>query len=303
MRGIAVGLLVVWAGVAAAGEVPGVGTRYSCGFLPGAKLLAVAEQTGPADAVMIELEELVRHPDAALMERALYQVSALDVPKLDVVQRIVVQNLLLQMEWGNQAPEVAMEARALVRWLALPPVVLDAIGSEPEAGLAFYVGPRAEWVERRGPSCGDAPLVHEYKNRGALAYRPLRTGRVRALVAQRVAIDSRGIPHVTPLVAQVEMRGGISDGAPACALEFDPHALAAGRPAGLRAQALAELSHPPFVMAKDGAATCYGCHADDGSRYGFEDVPAAEADALNLARREVLLGLAAQRLGWVSSAN
>ena len=303
MRKLSWVVVLAWASVARAGGLV-EGTPYGCGFVKGAGApLPRVQQEDAATLAIRELAEVVAHPTDAAMERALLHVSALDMNKLGVHERIVLQNQLLQLDWSSRPADIAMEARAVVRWLALPAVVLDAFGSEPESGLAAYLGPREGWVERQGPRCGSAPLVHEYRNRGALAYRPMRNGKLRALVAQRVALDSLGIPHVTPLIAQVEMRSGLGNGTAACALEFDPGALAAGRPAGLRALPLAELDHPPFVVARNGAATCYGCHGNGSELPGFEDVVGAEADALLLSRRTVLLEFAARRLGWVSQAN
>ncbi len=296
-------LLCVSVRVAGASTTPRPSTPYGCDFLP-AQVLPAERPRSPFSEVIDTLAGLAQHPDAELLAAVVQRASALEAAGLGLRQRIILQNQLLQVTWAAEQSSATLEdARRLAGRLALPGVLLEALGSEPERGLDSFLGPRSGWIERRGLTCGSSRLLHEWRYRGTLAFRPVRTEALRALVAQRVAVDVEGVPHLTPFIDHVEVRGRLDADVPACVLEFDARAQAVGAAAGLRMMGLGELHEDQFVFRRGDGVGCLVCHAPDGSRDGFEDVVGAEVAPLLTARRVTLLGFAAGRLAsWLGIA-
>lgn len=276
------------------------GTPYACDFLPAQRLPEALPES--RFAIVIErLAALAHHADREALAAVVAQASALEAAGLGIRQRIILQNQLLQVTWAaDQSSATLEDARRLAGRLALPGVLLQALGSEPERGLERFLGPRAGWIERRGLTCGSSRLLHEFRYGGTLGFRPVRTATLRALVAQRVAVDVEGVPHLTPLVDHVEVRGRLDADVPACVLEFDARAQAVGAAAGLRMMGLDEIHGDPFVFKRGDGVGCMACHAPDGSRAGFEDVVGEAVAPLLDARRVTLLGFATGRLAsWL----
>ncbi len=288
------------ASLANASTTPRPSTPYSCDFLP-AQALPAERPRSPFSEVIDTLAGLAHHADAEVLAAVVRRAAGLEAAGLGIRQRIILQNQLLQVTWAAEQSSATLEdARRLAGRLALPGVLLEALGSEPERGLDSFLGPRAGWIERRGVTCGSSRLLHEWRYGGTLAFRPVRTEALRALVAQRVAVDVEGVPHLTPLVDHVEVRGRLDADVPACVLEFDARAQAVGAAAGLRMMGLDEVHRDPFVFKRGDGVGCLVCHAPDGSRDGFEDVVGAEVAPLLAARRVTLLGFATERLAsWL----
>ncbi|MCC6993161.1 MAG: hypothetical protein IT370_00900 [Deltaproteobacteria bacterium] len=293
-------LLAVSVRLAGASTTPRPSTPYACDFLPAQTLPAERPRSRFSD-VIDTLAGLAYHADSQALAAVVEQATALEAAGLGLRQRIILQNQLLQVTWAAEQSSATLEnARRLAGRLALPGLLLQALGSEPERGLDSFLGPRAGWIERRGETCGSSRLLHEFRYGGTLGFRPVRTATLRALVAQRVAVDVEGVPHLTPLVDHVEVRGRLDADVPACVLEFDARAQAVGAAAGLRAMGLDEVHGDAFVFRRGDGVGCLACHAPDGSRDGFEDVaPEAVAPLLD-ARRVTLLGFATGRLAsWL----
>ena len=125
--------------------------------------------------------------------------------------------------------------------------------------------PRSRWQVRdlRGPlAAQELPArFHQDVNQDLVAFLPVLAGPRRALIAQLVAIDRDGEPHLTPVVGGLELRAGPAVDAPACVAELDLAAAACGAPAGL---APVDLAHHPvthfFTSPAPGRVGCPSCH-------------------------------------------
>ena len=162
---------------------------------------------------------------------------------------------------------------------------LVALGDGAHPRVASILGPTAGITERATRTCAGGNSVHAAHAGGKLAYRPLRAGDTRALVAQIVAFDADGNPHITPLVDGIELRLGDSTSAPACVVE-------AGADGVLRPVALAELhAHPPFVVRTGDGVGCVGCHRN-ANAMGARDIAGAELVKVDSARDAQVQALA-----------
>jgi hypothetical protein len=229
--------------------------------------------------------------ETAALSSALARAEATDPTTVSTLDRIVVQNTALgvAMRLGDAAT-TAPAAKRVVQRFALPAAELDAMGTAPWPALDLWIGPREGWVDRKGETCGDGRLLmHDRVFQGTRTFRPLRIGGRRALVSQLVAIDTDGLPHVTPAVGQIELRRGLGPGAAACVIEISPDALREGDAGGLRPMEIDELASTKFVHRMDqGHVGCIGCHGGGGIG-DFADVPADEADLLRRNRRTAAL--------------
>jgi hypothetical protein len=100
---------------------------------------------------------------------------------------------------------------------------------------------------------------------------------MRALVAQLVAFDPAGAPHVTPLVDGIELRLGDAVSSPACVIH-------AGDDGTLWTATHASLEeHPPFVTRRGNGVGCVRCH-QDGNAMNARDLTAAETTKIDVLR-------------------
>jgi hypothetical protein len=173
--------------------------------------------------------------------------------------------------WSNAYAEVM----ALARAIAPTSAELRALGDGARPQVSAILGDRI--TDRATQSCGSGRSIHVIHGGGLLAFRPLRAGTTRALVAQLVAFDTAGAPHITPLVDGLELRLGDAVSSPACVI----HANDDGT---LRAATLASIEeHPPFVARSGGGVGCAGCHRD-GNTMNARDLTAAEAAEIDVVR-------------------
>jgi len=140
-------------------------------------------------------------------------------------------------------------------------------------------------VERATQTCGSGNSIHVAVNGGLFAFRPLRAGTTRALVAQLVAFDGKGHPHVTPFVEAIEMRLGDAVDAPACVVESFPDG-------ALRPERLDRIEQrPPFVMRSGEGVGCNGCHSSSNAM-NARDIAGAELVKIDQLRTEQVEKLA-----------
>lgn len=225
-------------------------------------------------------------PASPALERAIGDALLAPVDTFSVRDRILIQAVALRAARGGDGR--ARAASALAQRGALDPSTLEKLGSDPRAELEPWIGSADGWVERRGPSCG--PLgTHDGAYEGALAFRTIRSGPLRVLFAQVVALDSELEPHVTPVIGLVELRTSMQAEAPACVLEASAE--------GLAALGFESLPMSPFIR-KDGGAMvgCSGCHTGGGP-YDLADLDHEEGGAFRIERRLALLERAKARAG------
>jgi hypothetical protein len=181
---------------------------------------------------------------------------------------------------------LAREAAAVVRRMALDASALRDLGADPSPDMEPLIGSSEGWVERRGPSCG--PLgVHDGAFSGELAFRTVRSGRMRALFGQVVAFDTALAPHVTPFVAVVELRTDVGPGAPACVLERTG--------AALEAVPFEQLPESAFIQQTgEGRVGCARCHTGTGP-YDLADLGREQGGGFRIERRIAQLERARER--------
>ena len=280
-----------------AGEI---GLPYDCrGVRPGpgwasptthatARLVAVVDPDSP--------ERVEETPE--LLE-ALSDASNQDPTALTIFERVVVQSTALSLALRAH-DELAERAWSVVERFAATPQELEALGSVADVSVEGWLGPRRSWHDRKGEQCGDGRLLlHDRFFAGARAFRPIRTGAWRALVAQLVAIDTQGGAHVTPFVGQIELRRGLDPEAPVCIVHLDEEALRGGAPGGLRRAQLDRLAPTRLVQhASPGAIACMNCHGGHGIG-DFDDVPEEEAASLRMNRQSALVELIEMRVNSI----
>jgi hypothetical protein len=219
-------------------------------------------------------------------------VKRLDANRLTPFERVLGQNAALSVALRSTQKPVLMHAAAgVVNHLALSPAKLATLGAGLDPAVERFLGPREAWVERKGDSCGDGRLLfHDRVYGGTRSFRPVRVGEWRALLAQLVAIDTAGRPHVSPFVAGIEIRRGLSPRSPACVVELDP------RTGALHAAPFADLHQTVFVRATSpGRLACTNCHGERG--FGdFYDVAHQDAPSLLANRRDALFALVREKL-------
>jgi len=188
----------------------------------------------------------------------------------------------LEAASGDAAP-IARVARlaiiALVRATAPTADELAALGDGAQPRVMPILGPAGGITQRATQSCGSGNSIHVFYNDGLLAFRPLRAGTTRALVAQLVAFDRDGHAHVTPLVESIELRLGDSETAPACVVE-------AGDDGALRPAQLGALhARPPFVVRADDGVACSNCHTGANTMQA-RDIAGDELARIDAARTQ-----------------
>jgi hypothetical protein len=275
---------------APAGKV--VGTRsepfvpYSCDALAPPAVAPVAAH--PVTAALLAASPVgqLGQPLSAEVDVALADAALVSLEALSTRDRILIQAVALRAAKGDG--KRAHTAAALARRVALDAGTLRALGSDPRRELEPWIGSAESWVERRGPSCG--PLgAHDGAYGGELAFRTIRSGSLRVLFAQVVALDSELAPHVTPVIGLIELRTGMHADSPACVLEAGAERL--------DMLAFDSLHASPFIrVEKDGKVGCTGCHTGAGP-YDLADLGREEGGAFRMERRLALLERARARVG------
>lgn len=245
------------------------------------------------------IAELVRAVDPASSNalvptehtaRALDTAASLDPAELRPFERVVLQNTALSVVLRASSDDVGAVplAKAIVQRFALDARTLEDLGAELDPAADRWIGPRVGWADRKGDACGDGRLLrHDRTYGGARAFRPIRSGDTRAIVAQLVAVDTSGAAHVTPFVGEVEVLRGAGESRTMCVAELDADGLLHGAPGGLRRVKREDVPQTKFVRASaSGHFTCNACHTASDSGVGdFYDVSAAEASTLGTNRR------------------
>lgn len=229
-----------------------------------------------------------QHVYVAAAEHALHRMAAVDVTKLPQRERIVAQNAALRLAIcaGEGGAAVQGPATSLVRKLALPASVLDALGDAPDPAVERWIGARDAWTEL-------LPLrvpVHSTGLGDTRVSRPVRARAAWANIQQLVAIDTRGRPHVTPLVGELDIHAPLDGKSKtACAASLDLAWLRCGVPGGLRRLDLDETNRRHIdasAMFATGVERprCLQCHIFDHP----VSKPAPSPDALLGARSQYL---------------
>ncbi len=211
---------------------------------------------------------------ALLVERA----HALPNEAFTSRERVLIQAAAIKI-WRAGSER----AGELARRVALDSSELSLLDTSPEADLLPVLGPAHKWVERRGDACGSS-AVHDRVFNGLLSFRPVRSGSMRALIAQVVAFDDTGHPAVTPFVASVELRTSMRADSPACVLELTGD--------GLTVMDYPDLEPTRFIEPlSNGTLSCGRCHMGD-SPFDLRDLRGEEALSFRYERRQSLLSLA-----------
>jgi len=262
-------ILVLVAGTASASTM----TRYSC------EGVSLAAQTPDTDAEVIRpWRRLAQMPSDAWWLLHVHVATARGVPALDTASRVRLQHqLLLVANKLESFPQARARVVALIKRVAPTADELAQLGSGAKPAVTAVLGPRELIIDRATQTCGTGNSIHVSAFGGLLAFRPLRVGAMRALVAQLVAIDRDGKPHVTPLVDAIEMRLGNAVSSPACVVE-------AGDDGVLRVAHYNELSdRPPFVIRQRGGVGCINCHSSENAMHA-RDIAGDELERVDALR-------------------
>ncbi len=230
-------------------------------------------------------EEICRGLNMALAEALSAELST-----LTAIERVVAQNGALRA-FGPRSceawtPGMSVKAARAVMRLALPAKAIEELGSEPWADVDAMIGKRATWVERQTKHEG---LFHDTAEFFTQAFRPVRSGSIRAVMSQLVAIDDAGRTHVTPAIGRVEMREGMALDGRACVAKLDASRLRC-RSGRVRPLAEEQLPNNQFVQRiAPGKVGCNQCHG----------VPDADANLVDLTDQRVL---SARRIGFLQEA-
>lgn len=203
-------------------------------------------------------------------------------------QLIVVARRLDGLRRSNRESEVYRAAHRsvmqLVRDTAPTADDLALLGDGVEPDVAAILGDSI--TERATSTCAGGNSIHVRRNDGLLAFRPLRAGTTRALVAQLVAFDTDGKPHITPLVEGMELRLGNELSSPACVIQARPDGT-------LYPAQLGEIEeHAPFVRLHGDGVGCVKCHYQPNTM-NARDLTADETRTIDIARTEQVEQLAA----------
>jgi hypothetical protein len=269
-------------------------TPYSC------EGIAPAEQIAWVDPELIRpWRELADTKDAngAWVAEVLAATHAKLPAEMTTEERVRLQHHLLRvaslLDTARRASRWRGWHRAhasvmsLIRSTAPTAAAIARLGDGARPDVTAILGPRSSIVERATKSCGSGASLHVDFNRGKLAFRPLRTATARALVAQLVAFDDEGKPHITPLVEGIEMRLGDHASSPACVVQ-------AGDDGVLRPAAHAEIvEHPPFVQRNGTGVGCWRCH-HDANTFNARDLSSTELARIDARRDAQVEVLAAQ---------
>lgn len=210
------------------------------------------------------------------------------LPSLMTVERVRLQHHLLvianKLDTARRTESTSTMWRtghaqiiALIRAQAPTATELELLGDGVRPQVSAVLGPTTAIVERATQSCGSGHSVHVAKNGGLLQFRPLRSGDTQALVAQLVAFDTDGKPHVTPLVEGIEMRLGNEVSSPACVIQ-------AADDGTLYAAAHDQvIEHRPFVQKRGEGLGCVQCHGTANSM-SARDLDAFETEKVDRLR-------------------
>lgn len=291
-----------------AAPLPPMGVEYRCPPAPPASTCAPSPKWLPE---LVEAAHQIQstqgpHHDppptsyCEWAEDAVKTALAHPVEALTDDERIVTQHAALRLAMGKgcdnrrDAPRAA--AARLAARVALDAKTLQARATPPV--LEGWLPAPAGWVDLKG----NVPLNHDMVARFLLAFRPIRAGGTRAIFGRIIAFDRAWRPHITALVARVELRGGTTPTAPACVVKLDPKRLRCdtGR---MRPLHVVELPSHRFgsgflrSSAVPGRAGCDGCHGPGSQRMGvgpghpfFGDLAVLPDAAAHLkARRKALM--------------
>lgn len=249
------------AGCSSASADPEASTPYRCDGIA----VAAPRDTAAARTIATWRALATGLPGQAWLAR-IDRVASDVTPPPDVADRVRLQHQMLRVaqrldglrrtSYDSSAP-LGIEAthhRVMRQIRAVAPTrdEIAALGMSSHPEVEAILG--AEITERATKSCTAGNLKHVRLSAGLLAFRPLRAGATRALVAQLVAYDTDGEPHITPLVDGMELRIGDATTSPACVVR-------AGDDGVLRPMALEALEEDaPFVTRAGAGVGCALCH-------------------------------------------
>jgi hypothetical protein len=321
MKAIFVGLAVL---VTAVGPARADDTvTYDCSAYPAPDHLRIHPAIIAVDAVVKHRWTSTRHHFdgmAAWVDRvvaALRAVGATDLATLTIDDRIELQGLLYDLarrlafdehRWWNPAGGLnglARRAGTLIRAVAPSRDALVALGREPSDELARWIGPRSTWVERATigelSRAGDGKLFHEHVSRELVAFRLIRSGSRRTLLAQRVAFDRTGRAHVTPQLSSLELRDGMDVDAPACVAHDHDGALEAVAFGDLKRAIVDDVyGRVGFIHVTERGVGCKSCHRTADSIPISDVVDRARAAAIVDVRYRRVEVEAERMLGEIS---
>jgi hypothetical protein len=255
--------------------------------------------------------------DARLtVEQIFHNLDAVDPARLSVIERVVAQSTVLLLSiralrigesWAGflHAPvrrcrrshlRLAAAGSRLVRKLALPAAELARLGEWPSPPVEDLIGAAKGWVEKQTRT----PLMHDERVAFTRLFHPVRSGEIRAIFSQVVAIDSDGRPHLTPIVEDLELRRGLRSRSPACALVLDASRLGCPPAARLRPVVLERQENPDAFSIWPGTVACNSCH---GPGLDVADLPAAEGERALIARRKEAWARLLVSLGTLAPAS
>lgn len=274
---------------------PGV-TPYRC------DAIVPSHQAPTSDpAVVAPWRALAREDDLAdaiWIGRVKQTANKHELLVLTVEERVRLQHQLVRVaerldrlrRFGDNRPaadDVHHAILTLIRSTAPTTEQLATLGASDHPAVNAILGPASGIVERATKTCAGGNSIHVVYNRGTLAFRPLRSGAKRALVAQLVAFDPEGHPHVTPLVDGIELRLGDEVSSPACVVQ-------AGDDGVLRSAPHAAIEeHKPFVIKNGDGVACVRCHRDSNTMRA-RDLAADEVPEIDAARDGQVERLAAE---------
>jgi hypothetical protein len=276
------------------GFVPASGS--SCATRPVIAPGALALVGGASHLLEWEADSRPSEDRWSVLQAAVDAAAALRSDTLSIEQRVVVQNAALRIAiyaTQDHRPALVRAALAVVDRLAVPARALAGLGETPQ--LEAWLGPGPKWRLRDRTN---RFTLHGTLNQQVKYFRPVLAGTRRAVFSQLVAIDTDGLPHLTPIVGELEMRAGDDPGSAACVAEVELAELAC-HPPGLVVPDL--MTHPQTHFFRRGAGTdvaCNGCH--DATT--FPVVPETEAPAQLATEMKALLAKATQALGEARAA-
>ena len=244
-----------------------------------------------------------KHGDPAFATGAI-ALATVRIPVFGTEEQVRLQHQLLRAArrlrtlrdtHRNEAiyPRAHAAVLGVIARTAPAAAALDALGASALPEVAAILGVASGVTQRSTRTCGSGNSIHTQANHGLLAFRPLRAGTTRSLVAQLVAIDALGHPHITPLVDHMELRLGNAKRSPACIVE-------AGDDGVLRTVTRDELGdHSGFVTRTGSGVACASCHYDAGA-VGARDLDAFETANVDALRDRQVVQLATTMWTWLN---
>lgn len=245
------------------------------------KRLAAVHDVTPGYAADAQLLAMTKLPPLSMRGRIHLQHQMLNVARrLDHARR-------------SNASYRLSHQMVMTRILAIAPSKEDfaMLGSSAHPHVQPILGPASGIVERATRTCGEGNGIHASYFGGLLAFRPIRVDSTRALVAQIVAFDDEGTPHITPIVEGMEIRRGFNGDAPACVIQTRADGT-------LYPAKLAQVEeHEPFVTKTGDGVGCNRCHGN-GNGVGARDLTGDQVGDVD-RKRDRQVGELATRL-WNS---